>query len=245
MTRGRVVKDDKNYYNNSINSIYHNKNRRNDSNQKYDYNYNIHNRRYDDKSEYLKFLKYKNTPPPQDLKPKKLKYDGYYNFNLYENNYYNRGGRINILTPTPFKNDQVLAGNNQINFNNNLNFNYNNQPLKINNNNNNYASKYPVQISYKKDNDKKLIEEKNNYGNISNNNNNYWNKFGNYNYCHNNYNNNYNNLKYDNNYPTWGNNNALSYRVINAEEFLTKNIYNNPEDKYYYIFLNYLVKILY
>ncbi len=148
---------------------------RNKSDNKYR-NENRHQRNYERSEEVLRFLKYKNTPPPQDLQPKQLKYENYYNYNFYENPYNNYNSKhINILTPTPLKNEQVNAGNVNINDNfysrnndqvlgNNRNFsdNYlhrkapNDGISKINYNifdNKDkyvYKSKYPVDLSMKK-----------------------------------------------------------------------------------------------
>jgi hypothetical protein len=136
----------------------------------YDYpNSHVHN-----SGEYLKFLKYKNTPPPNDIRPKKLKYENFYTYNFHENNYnsyYNNGAHLNILSPTPYKQDKNITNNvsnhakvynndhNYQNFavpyNNNSHINKEklniNQPINNNvNYNQNYISKYPVQISNRK-----------------------------------------------------------------------------------------------
>ncbi len=216
---------------------------------------------------YLKFLKFKNTPPPQDLKPKKLKYENYNNLQILENYYNYNQKHLNVLTPTPFKHDQVLAGNIQIEnkiknvfqINNNTNFNckegrieernyLNDQKFKAKDA---YISKYPVDLSFKKKqintNKYDLLDERVPSIGIANNISS--NEFAKKNFNTssslgqpyvNNLSNNYNNLNpnipinnnkifpYNNLNPNTQHNsynynmNKVSYKVINAEDFLKK-----------------------
>jgi hypothetical protein len=190
---------------------------------------NRHQRNYERSEEVLRFLKYKNTPPPQDLQPKKLKYENYYNYNFYENAYNNFNSKhINILTPTPLKNEQVNAGNVNINdnfysrnndqkFGNNRNTSDNylyRQPpnegiSKINYNkfdNNDkfvYKSKYPVELSIKKKNEEKnsynINFSRSTFGSCNDNNKNNLNQPKAYENVNNNYRNYQNEINYINN----------------------------------------------
>jgi len=203
--------------------------------------------------DYLKFLKFKNTPPPQDLKPKQLKNEHYNNLQILENYYnYNQKQHLNILTPTPFKHDQVLAGNIQIE-NKIKNVYQINSNSKIDSNivnnvrgkgeivsykyskddrgsNQPYVSRFPVDISYKKRQITKndLLAEGSSYNVGADD---YYKKMNNPGFGRNNFQdkpNNYNNRNsklYSNNYGNSYNNNNInkvSYKVINAEEFLRK-----------------------
>lgn len=208
------------------------------------------NYKKDDKSgEYLKFLKIRHTPPPQDLQPRRLKYENYYN--CYDNI---PKAYINILTPTPMKDDKQFHMNqinhiNQINqlvVNPNSEYGFNRPNMQVNaqppqkqqqyNNNHtrNYVSKYPVQISNKNDTQIHNHPNTNNVPamNIQSNNNKpvHTNNINNPNYndqYKHNYEqalNNYNN-QYANNADQ---NNNINYKIINAEEFI-KSKYNNMQ----------------
>lgn len=58
--------------------------------------------------DYLKFLRYKNTPIPDDINPKRLKYDNYYRYNEDNLNYNYKNLQSNIISPSPFKNIGVF-----------------------------------------------------------------------------------------------------------------------------------------
>lgn len=195
--------------------------------------------KYHDRNEdYLRFLKLKNTPPPRDLQPKKLRYENFYNNNYFDNYNFNRK-RLNILTPTPFKDEQVVAGaqnllqayqHNTTRFdNNNLN---NSQLLKETTKphqqnygfKKNYVSKYPVQISHKKNSfyPNKEFSRQQNFNNFFNQ---QQNKFI---YPQTNTNNFFRPID-----QREENMNQVSYKVINAEDYMKTENPNEYSQKYF------------
>lgn len=159
-------------------------------------------------------MKYKNTTPPIDLEPKKLKYDNYMNSYL-ENNYCNFRNN-NILSPTPNKNNFFSNQNfiqKDIPSFNNYNNNYNNQDTR--NNYNNYHSKYPVELS-----NRKMTFGENNTNKILNNA-----------YNSNNYNN-YLNPRPNNNLfgAPQQDNNKITYKVVKAEDYLKNSSLKNENN---------------
>jgi hypothetical protein len=121
----------------------------------------------------MRFLKRKNTPVKEEVHPKKLKYENNYNYNYYNFDYRIKNSfslKEKILTPTPFKDQQVQAGgvksiSYQDNKENNEYFKYNSSninkqtqlrqpyvPLiqKSKPPEKDYTSKYPVNFSKSK-----------------------------------------------------------------------------------------------
>jgi hypothetical protein len=105
----------------------------------------------------LRFLRFKKTSPPQDIQPKKLRYDNY-NENIYQ-----QPRRLDILSPTPLK-DQLnfnvtkVADANRAGPGGNINA-YDQGGRK------NYISKYPVEFTE----DKLRFYYPSNVNNIQNN----------------------------------------------------------------------------
>ena len=91
------------------------------------------------KDNYLRYLKYRNTPPPKEIQPKKLTYDNPTGFFHNFNNAYSKPNSFfnGLITPTPIKQyDYTNQLDNNINNNliNDINVNH-----YYNNINNNYS----------------------------------------------------------------------------------------------------------
>jgi hypothetical protein len=158
--------------------------------------------------DYLKFMRYRKTTPPNDIKPKQLRYDNY-----IENNY--NAPKLNLFSPTPHKVNNMQFAAAQIN----------NVPRVEEEKK--YVSKYPVELTGIKDrkpeppiaqpirNNEWNINDRN-FNRERNNNNNY--------------------MMYDRNVNNIQNN-LINYNVIKADDFIGRSNLRNTQVKYVSPFL--------